>query len=179
MVRYVQGDDDAFSDVYDALAPTLRGFLLRRTQDEACAEDLVQHVFLKMVAARRRFCPDADVMPWAFAIARRLLIDSFRTRRRERLMTAEDELRLDCRPDTGGHPDQLMSHRRLMRRIEHELGTLPESHRVAFELVQLEGLTMAEAARALGTTVNAVKLRSHRAYEALRDRLGAVVVEGL
>jgi len=179
MVRYVQGDDHAFSEVYDLLAPMLRGFLLRRTQDETRAEDLLQQVFLRMHAARRRFCPDADVLPWAFVIARRLLIDCFRVRGRERLMTAEDALRIACRPDTGCHPEQLVSHRRLVRRVEQELATLPESHRVAFELVQLEGLTMAEAALALGTTVNAVKLRSHRAYEALRDRLGAVVVEGL
>jgi DNA-directed RNA polymerase specialized sigma24 family protein len=43
---------------------------------------------------------------------------------------------------------------------------------VAFDLVKREGLSMAEAAQVLGTTVSAVKLRTHRAYEALRNALG-------
>jgi RNA polymerase sigma-70 factor (ECF subfamily) len=49
---------------------------------------------------------------------------------------------------------------------------LPEAQRVAFELVKHEGLSLAEAADVLGTTVAAVKLRAHRTYEALRAALG-------
>jgi len=55
---------------------------------------------------------------------------------------------------------------------------LPETQRVAFELVKEEGLSLAEAAQVLGTTVSAVKLRAHRAYEALRAVLGDVIDGG-
>ena len=48
----------------------------------------------------------------------------------------------------------------------------PLYERVAFELVKQEGLTFVEAAEVLGATVAAVKLRAHRAYEALRAVLG-------
>jgi RNA polymerase sigma-70 factor (ECF subfamily) len=48
------------------------------------------------------------------------------------------------------------------------------SQRAAFELIKQEGLTVAEAAQVLGTTVAAVKLRAHRAYEALRAALGEI-----
>ncbi len=68
-----------------------------------------------------------------------------------------------------------MAVRRLGRRIMEELERVPEQHREAFTLVQIEGLSMAEAAEVLGTTVAAVKLRAHRAYEALRSALGDVV----
>ena len=61
------------------------------------------------------------------------------------------------------------------RRIQTELRRLPETQRVAFELVKQEGLTFIEAAAVLGTTVAAVKLRAHRAYEALRAVLGDVL----
>jgi RNA polymerase sigma-70 factor, ECF subfamily len=179
MARYVAGDDRAFTELHDLLAPTLHAFLLRRTRDQTRAEDLLQHVFLKMHTARRQFWPDAEVTPWAFAIARRLLIDCFRKRARERLMDAEDELRLACRPAAGSPLEELIAHRRLVHRVGQELANLPESHRVAFELVWLRGLTLDEAAQTLGTTTNAVRLRMHRAYQALRERLGAAVVEGL
>ena len=48
---------------------------------------------------------------------------------------------------------------------------LPESQRVAFELIKYDGLSVAQAAETLGTTVTAVKLRAHRCYEALRGAL--------
>jgi len=58
-------------------------------------------------------------------------------------------------------------------RMDRELARMPEAHRVAFELVQRDGLSMAETAQVLGTTENAVKLRAFRTYEALRAALGA------
>jgi RNA polymerase sigma-70 factor, ECF subfamily len=179
MARYVAGDDRAFAELYELLAPRLRAYLLRRTRDVTRAEDLLQHVFLKMHLARRQFWNDADVTPWAFAIARRLLIDGFRVQCRECLMDAEGVRRLGRRPATGPRLDELIGHRDLVLRLERELASLPVNHRVAFELVQLEGLTLAEAAQTLGTTVNAIKCRTHRAYRALRERLGAAVVDAL
>ena len=73
MDRYACGDDAAFSELYDLLAPRLSSFLLRRTHDAALASDLLQQTFLQMHASRQHFAAGADVMSWAFAIARRLL----------------------------------------------------------------------------------------------------------
>jgi DNA-directed RNA polymerase specialized sigma24 family protein len=56
---------------------------------------------------------------------------------------------------------------------------VPEAQRIAFELVQCDGLTMAQAAEVLGTTVAGVKLRAHRTYVALRAALGDEVREEL
>ena len=61
---------------------------------------------------------------------------------------------------------------RVAVRIERILARLPESQRTAFQLIKQEGLSVAEAAAVLGTTVAAVKLRAHRAYEALRVVVG-------
>ncbi|HEY1958535.1 MAG TPA: sigma factor [Polyangiaceae bacterium] len=46
MDRYASGDDAAFGEIYDRLAPRLLGFLYRQTTDRARAEDLVQQTFL-------------------------------------------------------------------------------------------------------------------------------------
>jgi RNA polymerase sigma-70 factor (ECF subfamily) len=170
MARYAAGDDRAFRDVYHLVAPKLRAFLVRRMRDKVGAEDLLQHTFLRIHAARGRFCQGAEVMPWAFAIARRLLIDAYRGRGRERLVVVEDEL-LDGRPAKGNGLEELVDHRRLVHRVQQELVGMPKTYRVAFELVLLDGMTTAEAARTLGTTVNAVKIRIHRAYVALRHGL--------
>jgi RNA polymerase sigma-70 factor (ECF subfamily) len=177
MDRYAGGDEAAFSQLYDLLAPRLYSFLLRRTRDQSKTEDLVQQTFLQMHSARRHFAPGADVTPWAYAIARRLLIDLFRKSGRE--VPADDgefdEQRESTAPDTS--PDTVVSRQRLARRMAEELARLPEAQRAAFELVQRDGLTMAEAAQVLGTTVAAVKLRAFRTYEALRAALGDEVRE--
>jgi RNA polymerase sigma-70 factor (ECF subfamily) len=169
MERYADGDDAAFGDVYSLLAPRLQAFLWRRTGDAARAEELVHDTFLRMHANRRHFARGAEVMPWAFAIARRLLIDDHR---KSRPPPDPDE---EC----GPWVDAVVAVRRLGRRIMEELERVPEQHREAFTLVQIEGLSMAEAAQVLGCTVPAVKLRAYRTYEALRERLGDEVREEL
>jgi RNA polymerase sigma-70 factor (ECF subfamily) len=172
MARYAAGDEGAFAVVYDDLAPRLYGFLVRQTGDAARAEDLVQQTFLQMHRARGSFVPGAEVLPWAFAIARRLLIDGFRRGRRE-VLDGEDAREESAAP--GPTADELVQAQELANRIRKELARLPEAQRVAFELVKEEGLSLAEAAQVLGTTVAAVKLRAHRAYEALRAVLGDVL----
>ena len=173
MERYACGDDAAFGAVYDAIAPRLYGYLLRQTHDRARAEDLLQQTMLHIHRARARFLPGAEVTPWAFAIARRLVVDGVRRDRREVLAD-------DGEPDAGASldpgADDLVHAQEIADRMQQALAGLPASQRAAFELIKQEGLSVAEAAQVLGTTVSAVKLRAHRAYEALRGALGDLVV---
>jgi RNA polymerase sigma-70 factor (ECF subfamily) len=172
MDRYAAGDDEAFGLVYDVLAPRLYGYLFRQTRDRARAEDLLQQTLLHIHRARDRFIRGAEVTPWAFAIARRLFVDTVRRGKRE-VLTEDGE------PDAGlsrlPTADDLVHASELAVRVERVLAGLPQSQRVAFELIKDEGLSLAEAAAVLGTTVAAVKLRAHRAYRALRGELGDVV----
>jgi RNA polymerase sigma-70 factor (ECF subfamily) len=172
MERYSRGDDSAFALVYDALAPRLYPFLLRQTRDRGCAEDLLQQTMLHIHRARDRFIPGAEVTPWAFAIARRLVVDGVRRGRRE-LLSADGEP--SGRASEAPGAEEWVHARELADRVQGALSKLPRSQRVAFELIKQEGLTVAEAAQVLGTTVAAVKLRAHRAYEALRTTLGDVL----
>jgi RNA polymerase sigma-70 factor, ECF subfamily len=180
MSRYARGEDEAFAPLYDAMAPRLHRYLVRQTRDQARADDLLQQTMLHVHRARGRFAPGAEVFPWAFAIARRLLIDSIRRGKHEVLA------RRDRERDGGGDggrqeiagnargADELLDSKRLAHAVERELARMPEQHRVAFELIKQEGLSVKEAAAVLGTTSTAVKLRAHRAYNALRAALGNV-----
>ena len=179
MDRYARGEDAAFAELYDLLGPRIEAFLMRRTRDRAQAEDLVQQTFLHIHRARQHFAPGAAVMPWAFAIARRLVIDKFRhTQRQPALVNLEEIAELPPGAFVPA-PDELVGMRRLTQRVELELGELPESYRLVFELIQLDGLSMAEAAEVLGTSIPAVKMRAHRVYEALRKKLHPAALESL
>jgi RNA polymerase sigma-70 factor, ECF subfamily len=172
MDRYARGDDSAFGEIYDKLAPRLFGFLLRYTRDRSKAEDVVQQTMLQIHRARGRFMPGAEVTPWAFAIARRLLIDQHRRGGREVLATTDENDVADLLVSLDAPADELAIAKEVATKLGEELQRLPENQRVAFELIKQDGLSVAEAAQVLGTTVAAVKLRAHRAYEALREVLG-------
>lgn len=172
MERYSKGDEAAFGELYDAIAPRLLGFLRKATRDDFAAEDLMQQTLLHMHRARGSFIPGAPVMPWAFAIARRLTIDSARRHRLERRLFADapaDDDRLTYEPAAPmATADELLHARRLERRVQQQLDALPEIQRTAYKLLQQEGVSLKGAAELLGTSVSAVKLRAHRAYRALR-----------
>jgi RNA polymerase sigma-70 factor (ECF subfamily) len=171
MERYASGDDAAFEDLYDELAPRLHRYFLRQTRDVDLADDLVQQTLIKIHRARGQFLSGAAVVPWAFAIGRRILLDHLRQRRRRHeAPTSDGEPPEEAAKDPAA--DALVEAQETARRIQAALLRLPESQRVAFELVKQEGLSFAEAAEVLGTTVSAVKLRAHRAYQALRIVLG-------
>ncbi|MFL5320814.1 MAG: RNA polymerase sigma factor [Myxococcaceae bacterium] len=167
MERYADGDAAAFSELYDALAPRLHGYLVRQVQNEAAAGDLLQQTMLQMHRARGSFRRGAEVLPWAYAIARRLLVDLQRKHVREELHAEPPDRATDHL-----HGDGFVTAKELEKKYTAAIAALPEAQRVAYELVNQEGLSHAEAAAVLGWTISSVKLRVHRAYVALRAALG-------
>ena len=168
MDRYADGDDAAFAAVYDALAERLFSYLRRKLTSVARAEDLVQQTFLQMHRARGSFVAGSAVLPWAFAIARRLMIDDLRRGQRNLLANARELAEEVAQPSLDAAADDLLDAGELARKVQRRLELLPIAQRHAFELVRFEGLSHAEAGEVLGMTASSVKLRVHRAYIALR-----------
>ena len=135
----------------------------------------MQQTFLQMHRARGSFIPGASVMPWALAIAKRLMIDGARRRRVELrlfMYAPGDDDGMTFEPTATAASDDVLDARRLERRVQQRLDALPETQRTAYQLVKQEGMSLKRAAEVLGTSVTAVKLRTHRAYQALRAVLG-------
>ena len=170
MNRYADGDDAAFGTLYELLAPRLLGSLLRSTRgDRARAEDLVQQTFLQMHCARSDFRAGSSVLPWAFAIARRLSIDSFRKRGREPVL----DLDLDLFFDPGTPGEDVVFSAELTAQVERVLAAMPASQTAALALVRGDGLSLVEAGEVLGLSAGAVKVRVHRCLQHVRSMLGA------
>jgi RNA polymerase sigma-70 factor (ECF subfamily) len=172
MERYAEGDDAAFAIVYDEVAPRLTRHLRRHLRSSATIEDLVQQTFLHMHRARGRFIRGAEVVPWAFAIAMRLLIDGIRHE--------QVRLRLSIVPParSGERPDELLEAGQTAERLGDAMARLPAAQRKALELHRLDGLSQHETALTLGVSEAAVKALVHRASEKLRDELTHLKCEG-
>ena len=169
MERYSSGDQDAFDELHDLVAPRVYRFLVRQTRDRELSQDLLQQTLLQLHRARARFVPGAEVMPWLIVIARRLLINHMRNTRRIDSLTKD--VAVQRSPPKTCEPDDVMHARQLLSLVESELSRLPAPQRAAFELLKKQGLSLNEAAQKLSISVAALKLRLHRAQLTLRAAL--------
>jgi RNA polymerase sigma-70 factor (ECF subfamily) len=172
MDRYADGDGAAAGVLWDLLAPPLYAFFMRRVRDREDAQDLLQTTFEKIHAARQHFVEGGDVTPWAYAIARNVWIDSRRRRRTDKWLETEARNRTNGEEDPAPTSEQLVDGKQLGVRMERELAKLPDHYREAFMLVQVDELSIRDAAAVVQCTEAAMKLRAHRSYEALRAALG-------
>jgi RNA polymerase sigma-70 factor (ECF subfamily) len=179
MLRYAQGDNSAFREVYAQLAPRLHGFCVRLCTGSAEADDLLQETLLKLHRARAAYRPEANPLHWAFAIARCAYIDRLRRKklRPEVLGTqatsaAHAALAAnDAAHARTGEPEAELRAAQLREAVQAALMLQPEAARTAYILVRLEGLSVADAAAILSASADATKQRVHRVALALREQL--------
>lgn len=170
MSDYARGDDQAFAIVYDAVAPRLEGYLRRHLRDRALIEDIIQQTFMQMHDKRGSFAIGSQVLPWAFSIARNFMIDTLRKSKRE----STADLAGDRSPveavlvSAVETAEQVVLAREAGQRMISVYNGLTEHQRAAFELTEAEGMSQAEAAQVLGTTVTGVKMCRHKVYQKLR-----------
>jgi RNA polymerase sigma-70 factor (ECF subfamily) len=166
MLRYANGDDAAFRELYGLLAPRL--YRLCRWLCPADAGELFQEVFLKIHRARATFVDSGSVFAWSSAIARKTHVDLLRYRAR-RPEAALSSSQLELRPSHGAlSPEAPLLERELEREVERELGLLSDNLRVAYNLVKVRGQSYADASAQLGAPIDAIKQRVHRACEEIR-----------
>ena len=174
MDRYAGGDDRAFDELYRLLSPRLYGFCMRLTARRSEADDVFQDSLLKMHRSRATYVQGSTALHWVYAIARSVYLDRLRyKKRRPEDLTETDDLLGTFQSTAGGFPspESEAQARELMAVVEKVVRDLPENQRTAFVLLKEEGLSVTEAAAILGATPMAVKLRAHRAYEAIRAAL--------
>lgn len=170
MEAFIDGDTRAFNRLYERLAPRVLSLLSALSGDRRLAEDLTQTTFLKIHRARDTYARGARVEPWVFAIARRTLLDERRRKKRKPEELSADGTMPEPRHDHAPESSRLDPEQE--RKLNARLADLPDPQREALVLLKVQGLSIAEAARIAGTTPGAMKLRAHRAYEALREALG-------
>ena len=165
MLAYIEGDANAFDQLYRRLGPQLFAYLVRLTGDRPRAEDLLQVTFTKLHRARASYLRGAPVLPWVLAIARRSFLDERRSAKsRSEDLSPDGSLPEPKRVDESGAEDMADA-------VDRALDQLPETYREAIQLTKIVGLSLVEAADVLDTTPTAVKLRVHRGYTLLRDSL--------
>ena len=175
MAAAQRGDQQAYERLLRELLPAVRAFVRHLLRDDASTEDVVQNVLLQIHRARHTYRPERPFGPWLRAISRNAALDALRARvRRGRREVAGLEPEQAEAMAGAAAFAQTMPEReeRLVPPLRDALAALPASQREALLLLHVEELSVREAAERVGTTPGALKLRAHRALQALRAALG-------
>jgi RNA polymerase sigma-70 factor, ECF subfamily len=142
-------------------------------RDEADAEDAMQQAWLSAYQHLGQFQGGSAFTTWLTRIA--LNEGLARLRRSDPLGAAAelDEDTMDATASAPPDPERRAAGRQLAALVEEAIDGLPVNHRTVVMLREVEGLSTAEAAEALGVSEEVVKVRLHRARQALREALWA------
>ncbi len=153
-------------DEIEAAIPALRRTALALLRDRAAADDLVQDCLERALARRAGWRGEGSVQAWMFRILVNLHRDGMRRRPKGvHLSVVSEGLSELARPGTQeGHM--------ALREVQDAIARLPEDQREVLALVALEGMTLAEAAAALGLPEGTLASRLGRARAKLRAATG-------
>jgi len=177
-VRSIGTDPAAFTEFYRAHVDEVTRFVTRRVADPQLAADLTADVFLAAIEAAAGYRGSfAGPRTWLFGIARNVIAAEFRRSARQR--RAEDLItgRRLLDPDDVDRLVAKIDAFRQVRALHEQLRALPDGERAVLELVAVDGLSVAEAAAALGIRPVAARVRLHRARRALRSTTFQLAVE--
>lgn len=150
-------DSERFRDFYDRALPVVYGYFFRRVGGSAAvAADLTQETFVSAVRTLRRGAEVETPMPWIMSIARRRLVDHFRTNSRSAQPTAVRQIPLDDGSTTAAEA-----------RLDEALHALSPDHRLVLILRYVDDLSVADVATELGRSVRATESILVRARAAL------------
>ena len=152
---------DKVEQAYDRHADVLYRLALSHLGSREDAEDAVQDVFAKYIAAAPEF-PDAEQeRAWLIRVTVNRSLDLLRQKKVRSYVPLEEagEIPAEAKEEDGLHL------------LLHTLTHLPEKHRSAIVLHHLEGFSVEKTAELLGISVSAVKMRLSRGREALKELL--------
>jgi RNA polymerase sigma-70 factor, ECF subfamily len=183
MLRVGQGDEGAFRELVEIHQYRVVGTVARMLGDESDAEDVAQQVFVRVWKSASRYEPTAKFTTWLFTIARNLVFNELRRKKRHVIVSLDapmepGEERVRDQPDTRTKwPDTALLDEEMMDAIQKAIEELPEQQRMAIVLRRYEDSPYEEIAEVLDITVPAVKSLLFRARTELREKLARYLGE--
>ena len=173
------GDESAFEQVVRQYGGRLLAVARRIVGTEEDARDVVQDAFLNAFKNLDRFEGNAKLSTWLHRIAVNAALMKLRTRKRKPEQPIDallpgflEDGHHEERFQSWEEPvDKALERAETRELVRQQIDALPESYRTVLVLRDIEGLDTEETANMLGLSVNATKIRLHRARQALRAML--------
>lgn len=178
MQRLVQGDEEALRELVDRHGPTVLRLLQRLVGNRDDALDLCQETFLRVHRYAADYDPDRSFRIWLFTIATNLGRNVLRARRRFLRVPIDANAEDPNQPSIAEilaaecpRPDEAVEAQERRLAVQQAMERLSPDQRSAVVLVDLQDLSVREAAAVLSLPPRTVESRLYHARRALRDRL--------
>ncbi|MEP7202434.1 MAG: ECF RNA polymerase sigma factor SigK [Ilumatobacteraceae bacterium] len=170
LMRAGRGDQSAFAELYDALAPLLYGVVMKVVRDPAQSEEVTQDAFIELWRLAPRYDDSrGSVKAWAATLAHRRAIDRVRSEQSGRDRTEREAQK---RPiQTNDVAEQVVANIDGTR-VRKALERLTEMQRQAVELAYFGGHSYREVALLLNVAEGTIKTRIRDGMIRMRDELG-------
>jgi RNA polymerase sigma-70 factor (ECF subfamily) len=167
VLDFQAGQPAAFVEIHRRYGPLARHVCRRFLPNTQDAEEALQETMIRVFQGLFRFNGQFALQPWIARIATNVSLDQIRSRAR-RPQVDDDSIDEHDREDDSDTPDQLVE--RLFERdlVLAVLADLPDSHRRALVLRELEGRSHKEIAESMGITPAQAKALIHRAKGSFR-----------
>lgn len=168
--RARQGDEAAFSAIYERYERPIYGLVYRLMGNPDDAFDITQDVFVKAYKALSKTSPDLNLSAWLHRIASNACMDVLRRRKLVRWLPWDPAEHANITP--AGHEDE-PEHRvvgqEIREQVQAVLNQMNERYRLCLVLREYQDLSCEEIADVLGTSRQAVKSMLFRAREQFRE----------
>jgi RNA polymerase sigma-70 factor (ECF subfamily) len=187
LARMQAGDESAYEELVRVNGGRMLSTARRMVRSEDDAQDVVQEAFLLAFRSVSSFEGRSQLSTWLHRIVINVSLMKLRRRKRKPEVSIEDEtprFRADGSRIVEAHevvnlsPADVFERetmRALMRRC---MDRLPDSYRVVLMLRDIEDMSTEETADVLGIKAVAVKVRLHRARQALKSLIQKEMMEG-
>ena len=170
LIRLIaKGAKDAIRLLYARHSVRVFRFLVRMTNNDATAEDLVSEVFTEVWRSAGRFEGRSQVTTWILGIARFKAMSAMRRRTFEAL---DDDAAASI-ADTADNPEVVMQNANRSAVLQSCLKELSSAHRQVIDLIYYHGQSIEEVAEVVGIPQNTVKTRVFHA----RKRIAELMAE--
>jgi RNA polymerase sigma-70 factor, ECF subfamily len=166
------GDERALEELLERHQAQIYRFGLKMCRDPEDAKDVLQETLLAMARGVRDFRGASSLSTWLYTIARS---HCFKKRRKSKfaplqVRSIDSEAATEARQlaDPAQGPDEALAGKQVENALEQAIAALEPTYREVLLLRDVEGLTAPEVGEVLGTSVQAVKSRLHRARLAVR-----------
>jgi RNA polymerase sigma factor (sigma-70 family) len=167
-----------FERIYRDNVDVVTAFFARRATEPQAVADLTADTFVAAITSLATFDPGkGTARAWLLGIARRVFAAHCESLSRHQDRVSRLAGRRDLEADQIEELEAKIDAQRAARQLLQALATLPETDRVAVELVDVVGLKPGEAAAALGIAAGTLRMRLMRARARLRKEASGTVAK--
>jgi RNA polymerase sigma-70 factor (ECF subfamily) len=176
-----QGDVEAFTALALRYQERIYNTILGLTRNHLDADDLSQETFMKAFKSLKGFKQDSSFYTWLYKIAVNLTLNFLKKSGKERKKTDSLMSNYGQKSNPAKNipsPEDFSLKQELRTKLKQAMDDLPPSYRVAFFLVEFEGLLHREAATVLNCSENTISWRLHKARKMLQSKLKPYLERG-